>query len=272
MKNILLSFSLCVLCFIFSCSSEGNDKTKTDSAAISKTDSSLNFLNTDSGKLEIKSIAGLKENDATLYSSDGKIAQQGKLLDNKPVGAWVKYDNAGSVISAYHYSNGKAIHKLDPTDFNFVTCIKPGFGATFSVPKSWPETASPDPAQLVAFSKSTTDPGSKLHPNFNFRHEKLRAGDSLKGLANMQLQVLHENVGRVDIVEQSDFVVDGCQATRHYGMFSEETGTVGFLSAIIISGDDVWFLSCEAQNNKPGDFLNYQGVFQEILESFKKAK
>ncbi|CAN5915106.1 hypothetical protein BH11BAC7_BH11BAC7_20250 [soil metagenome] len=271
MKKTFLFSGVCIFSFLVSCSSDATDKRKTDSIIV-KNDSALKILNTDSGKLEITTTPGWKESEATLYSEDGKITQQGKFFENKPAGAWVKYDAAGKIISAYHYSNGKPIHKLDPEDFNFVTCAKPGFGATFSVPANWTETPSPAPSQLAAFSKNVTDPNIKLHPNFNFRHEKLHAGDSLEGLANMQLQILHENVGRVDLVEKSNFIVDGCKATRQYGMFSEETGTVGFLSAIIISGNEVWFFSCEAQNNKPGDFLNYQGVFQQILESFKKAK
>ena len=271
MKNTLPFFSLCVLSLFSSCTSEESDKTNEDSAK-NENAASVKILTTDSGKLEIKSFTGLKESDATLFSSDGKVVQQGKFLDDKPAGAWVKYDRAGNIISAYHYSNGKPIHKLDPEDFNFVTCAKPGFGATFSVPKSWPETISPDPSHLIAFSKNSSEQSGALHPNFNFRHEKLRPGDSLSGLANMQLEILHENVGRIDLVEQSDFMLDECKATRRYGMFTEETGTVGFLSAIIISDYDVWFFSCEAPNNKPGDFLKYQGVFQEILESFKRIK
>jgi hypothetical protein len=271
MKKNLPLFGICILFFLASCSSDVSDKTKTDSVQ-NYTSASATILSTDSGKLEIKRIGALKESEATLFSSDGKISQKGKFFENKPAGAWLKYDASGKVISAYHYSNGKPMHKLDPEDFNFVTCAKPGFGATFSVPKAWPETPSPDPSQLVAFSKNVADPTVTLHPNFNFRHEKLHPGDSLEQLANMQLQVLHENVGRLDLVEKNEFSVDGCAATRCYGMFSEESGTVGFLSAVIISGDDVWFFSCEAQNNKAGEFLIYQGVFQEILESFKRVK
>jgi hypothetical protein len=255
----------------FSCGSEENKKNASDSTANAKAETSVRTVTTDSGKLEIKAIAGLKESDAILYSENGKIAQQGKFFDNKPAGAWIKYDQSGNVISAYHYSKGKPSQQLDPQDFNFTTVTKPGFGATFSVPKNWPETPTPDPAHLIVFSKDIKDP-STLSPNFNFRHEKLHPGDSLQSLANMQIQVLHENVNRVDIVSQDLFVVDGCNAIRTYGMFSEESGAVGFLSAIIISGDDVWLLSCEASNNKPEEFLKYQGVFQAILESFKKAK
>jgi hypothetical protein len=273
MKKILpaIYFASVLIC-ASSCSSDPNEKPKTDSAAVPSKDSTVNILKTDSGRLEIKSTGGLKEKDATLFSENGKITQKGKFFDNKPAGAWVKYDDAGNAISAYHYSNGKPVHKLDPDDFNFVTCAKKGFGATFSVPKNWPETSSPDPSNLIAFSKDVKDPAVKLHPNFNFRHEKLQPGDDLAKLSQMQLQVLHENVGRVELVEQSDFIVDSCNATRSYGMFTEESGTVGFLSAIIISGNEVWFFSCEAQNNNPGDFLTYQGVFQAILESFKRTQ
>ncbi|MDQ3108491.1 MAG: hypothetical protein M3R17_01230 [Bacteroidota bacterium] len=271
MKKFLpLIYCGCIL-FFAGCSSEENKNPTGDSAVAVKNDPSVNIIKTDSGRLEIKPISGIEESDAVLYSADGKIVQEGKFFDNKPAGAWLKYDEAGNVVSAYHYSQGKPAHKLDPEDFNFITISKKGFGATFSVPQKWPETPSPDAAHLVAFSKDLKDPSIKLNPNFNFRHEKLHAGDSLHGLSNMQLHILHENVGRVFIIEKSDFVLDGCEATRSYGTFTEESGTVGFLSAIIISGDDVWFFSCEAQNNKEGEFLNYQGVFQRILESFKKV-
>lgn len=274
MKNNLIAFFFAgAFLFTSACSPGEHEKAGLDTMPLETDKSkSINILTTDSGKLFINSVAGQKESEATLLSADGKLLQEGKFFDNKPAGAWLKYDDNGKVISAYHYSNGKPSHKLDPEDFNFTTCAKPGFGATFSVPRAWPETVSPDPSHLVAFSKNVNDPQITLHPNFNFRHEKLHPGDSLEGLANTQLEILHENVGRLDLIEKSVFTVDGCKATRCYGMFAEESGTVGFLSAVIVSGDDVWFFSCEAQNNKPGEFLIYQGVFQEILESFKRVK
>ncbi|CAN5319056.1 hypothetical protein BH09BAC5_BH09BAC5_30020 [soil metagenome] len=258
-------------CILFaSCSSNENKKNISDSAVSPV--SGLQKTNTDSGTLEVKSIPGLKESNATLTSAAGKITQKGKFYNNEKAGAWIKYDENGKAISALHFSKGKPIHELDPEDFNVRTINDKGFGATFQVPEKWIDGGSPDHSRLISFYKKLKDPAAELDPNFNFRHEKLQPGDSLKNIADTQMEILHENVGRVDMVEESYFVIDSSNAIRRYGMFSDESGSVGFLNAIIVSGNDVWVLSCEASNAKAGDFLSYQGVFQSILESFKRAK
>lgn len=262
--KLIFPFSIFIF-LLFSC---GNNETKSSKDSAGRTDLSK-MQKTDSGNLEIKPAYG-KENDAVLYDENGKVLQRGKMLDQKAVGAWVKYDSAGKPVSAMHYSKGKPAHKLDPEDFNLTPFTQSGLAATFSIPKKWKQNPQEQPG-LYVFHKETGT-ASHISPNFNFRHEKLQPGDDLDKVAQMQLQVLHENVGRVELIDEAKITIDSCPVFRRYGMFTVPEGTTGFLSAIIISGDDIWFFTAEAPNNQPGEFLAYQGVFQSVLESFRRTK
>jgi hypothetical protein len=267
MKTIFPIFIFSLL--FFSCGNE-EKKNPADSAPAQNTPLAKK-QQTDSGNLEIKPVAGLPEQNAVLYDANGKIIQKGKFMNDKPVGAWIKYDAAGNAISAVHYSSaGVPSNSLDPQDYNFIPFTKKDFGATFNVPKSWKEIPGGQGTFITFYKKL---PDSTLQaPNFSFHREKLQPGDDLEKLANMQLQVLHENVEHVVPIDKMNIIIDSCKAIRCHGTFTDQRGTTGFMSAIILSGNDLWFLNCEAPNNKQGEFLNYEGVFEAVLESFKRTK
>jgi hypothetical protein len=50
-------------------------------------------------------------------------------------------------------------------------------------------------------------------------------------------------------------------------MFYNDNSKVGFLMTIVVKGNRAWFFSCNAQNMTNGEFLRYQGVFEEIVET-----
>jgi hypothetical protein len=252
----------------FSCGNE--EKKNPADSTVAQNEPLAQRQQTDSGNLEIKNVSGLQESNAVLYDANGKVLQKGKFLDNKPAGAWVKYDNNGNVINATQYFNGVPTHKLDPQDFNFIPYTKKDFGATFNVPKNWEEIPDKQ-GTFISFAKELHD-STILNPNFSFHREKLQPGDNLEKLVAMQMQVLHENVGHVVPIDKTTLTIDSCSAIRYHGTFTDARGTTGFMSAIILSGNDLWFLNCEAPNNKQGEFLNYEGVFESVLESFKRVK
>ncbi len=229
------------------------------------------IIQTDSGRLEIENTNGLEERKATLYDKNGKVLQTGMFLDNKAAGAWIKYDAFGNVISAEHYSAGKPIHELDKTDFSFRTWENKQFGAKFSVPKNWREIPSPNPATIASFEKEVKDSSTRMKPNFNVARAQLQPGDNLDKLAMMQIQLLHENMERVEVVEESYLTIDSCKAFRRFGKYYSDNVNVGFLDVIIVSGNTAWLFSCASENNEQGDFLKYQGLFQEIVESFQRV-
>ncbi len=259
-----------MLLFGNSCHSDNSIISKNDS--LSKIDSSIISIETDSGRLEIIHRKKTNEADFFLFSKNGKILQQGNYLENEVSGPWIKFDENGNAISAYHFSKGKAIHKLDSSDFNFVVYSSKNLGASFSYPKNWKEEFSNETSGIIAFSKTLKDKSPTTLAHFSIRHEQLQKGDNLEKLGQMQIQNLHENADRVELVNEIFYEQDSCQVLRRFGMYSDDSGTIGFLYAILLNRDNVWFLTCESPNNVAGQFLNYQGVFQEVLESFKSLK
>lgn len=274
MKSITKFLSLLAIIIAFpSCSSDNSPKTFSDSfnpnAVMEK-----KVIQTDSGKIEIEMVQGSNEGKAILYSEQGKVLQKGMYVNNQPAGAWIKYDAAGNVISAEHFSKGKPLLQLDKNDFNFREWDNQKIGLKFKVPKDWKEIPSPNPALLVSFEKRNID-STHVHvkPNFSIVRATLQRGEDLQSLAKMQMDLMHKNYDRVEPpIDENNIVVDSCLAFRRYGMYSSGNQQVGYLNVIIVQGINVWFFSCEAQNNEQAEFLKYQGVFEEILESIQRTK
>lgn len=253
------------IALVFSACSSGIDPKKVSDTA---TDGAqIISIQTDSGRIEVDA-----DGKAVLYYENGKVKARGEYVEGKPAGAWIRYDENGNVISAAHLSDGKPLYQLDKNDFEFRTWKNEKLGAQFNVPKEWKEVPSPNPALVASFEKTISDTAIHIRPNFNIARAQLQPGDSLAGLAQLQLNMLHESMGRVDIVEEAYITIDGCKAFRRYGMYFTGDNKVGFLNLIIVSGNDAWFFSCEAQNKNQGEFLLYQGVFQQITESFHRIK
>lgn len=272
MKN-LFAFTLLSALAFSSCSSseEPKEENKVDSSASVIAPAAIKTtLQTDSGKYEIETIPGNSEAKAVLLDANGKIIARGLMLDGKPSGAWVKYDANGNIISAEHYSQGKPLHPLDVNDFNFRTWENQKLGVRLNIPKNWKELPSDNPALIASFEKENKDTAIHIKANFNLVRAKLAPTDNLEKLEQMQIDMMHQNFGRVEIVEEKNFIVDSCSAFRRYGMYYVDNNKVGFLNVIIVHGTDAWLFSCEAQNKQDGEFLKYQGVFQQIVESFQR--
>jgi hypothetical protein len=263
-----IRFALPAFLFI-SCSSESPKSENKNDTAVSSANKTI--LQTDSGRIEVETMAGTDEGKATLVDANGKITGRGMLIDGKISGAWVRYDANGNIISAEHFSEGKPLHALDKNDFDFRSWENKQLGVRIKVPKNWKELPSANPALVASFQKDDADTSVHMKANFNIARAALAPGDNLEKLTQMQIDMMHQNFGRVEIVEENKIVLDSCSAFRRYGMYFVENNKVGFLNVIIVHGNDAWFFSCEAQNKADGEFLKYQGVFQEIVESFQRV-
>lgn len=257
---------LLFILFLFSCSSQ-EEKKKNDSVPQQDTSSIAQTLQTDSGRLVIR-----KDGQAFLYDGNEKMKASGYYDRGGPSGAWLHYDENGKVIDAKFLKEGKVTHELDKNDFNFRTYENKQLGVKFLVPKDWKELPSPNPALLASFEKEISGDSIKIKPNFNVSRAKLEPGDNLQKLADLQIDILQKQFGRVDRIHEANFTVDSCNGFLRYGMYYMEQNTVGYLNAIIVNGNDAWFFSCEAQNKSQGEFLLYQEVFQKIVDSFRRVK
>ncbi|GAB4137007.1 MAG: hypothetical protein Fur0041_11680 [Bacteroidia bacterium] len=224
-------------------------------------------IETDSGKLEVFQLNGVNDGAAVLYGKDGKKIAEGTFAGGKKTGAWLRYDNNGKVIAAEHLSGDQVLHVLDVNDFDFIRYTNKEMGISFEVPRAWKELKSPNNALVASFEKPVNDKDVLLKPGFNLAKGKLQPGDNLKKLSDMHMQMLHNEMGRVELVDEENFTVDSCVAFRRYGMYYTKTSKAGFLNAIIIKGENVYVFDAVAQNKTQGEFLKYQSVFQHIAES-----
>jgi hypothetical protein len=122
---------------------------------------------------------------------------------------------------------------------------------------------------LISYEKEVTEEGILIMPNFNIAKGKLEAGQTLEILAEQQMNMLHEVVGRVETVHESYVTVDSCRTFLRYGKYYTENNMIGFLDAIVIKGDTMWVISCAAQNREQGEFLKYQSVFENLVMSIQ---
>ncbi len=264
-------FSIFVL-LLTSCSNENTDQGAKDSVADSMSIvSSKQEFETDSGKLVITHIQGVEIDSAVLYGKDGKISARGFMFNNKPSGAWVYYDANGNITKAEHFAGESMKYNLDVEDFKTSRITFKEMGISAEIPVNWKPIESPNTASLISYEKVVTEDGILMMPNFNIAKGKIEAGQTLESLAAEQLNMLHQNVGRVELIDESFLMIDSCKSFRRYGMYFTENNKVGFLDAIIVKGDTIWVISCAAQNREQGEFLKYQSVFESLVMSIKIA-
>lgn len=249
-----------------------NNAEKKDSVADSAgmtDENATREIQTDSGKLIITHLQGTEIDDVVMMDAAGNIAARGYMFNNRLTGAWLKYDVNGNVITAMHYSEGVPKYALDANDFKTERVEYKEMGISFAVPVNWDTIAPFNPKSFVSYEKEVIEAGLIMKPNINIAKGSLETGQTLESLAAQQLDLLHQTVGRVELVDEAFFTIDSCKAFRRYGMYYTEDNKVGFLDAIIIKGNDVYVISCAAQNREQGEFLKYQAVFENVVLSMQ---
>lgn len=227
---------------------------------------------TDSGQLEVPVINGKKNGKAELKNAAGKVIGTGYFVNDVQAGVWKRFDDAGKLISVNQFSSGKAVRTLDVTDFETRKFENAAMNIRLRIPKYWKEVTSPNPNLMAIFEKEASDTTTSQAPSVNVVKAVLGQNETLEKLAADQLQLMHQGVDRVEVIDEQFFNLKQAHGFRRYGMYTIEKMTVGYMNAILISGEDVYVFSCVADNSKPGDFLAYQAVFDELVESFEKAR
>lgn len=224
-------------------------------------------VQTDSGKLVISHRDGQDLEDVILLDANGQIKARGQFYNNQPAGAWLKYGADGNVATAVQFSEGVAQYNLDAEDFRTERVEMKQMGISFVKPMKW-DTVSPyNPLTFVSYEKDVNEAGIIMKPNINISKGTLEAGQTLESLAADMLNLLHQQVGRVELVDETYLTIDSCNSFRRYGMYYTADNKVGFLDAIILKGSTIWVISCAAQNKEQGEFLKYQAVFENLVLS-----
>lgn len=265
-KALIIPFFLSLA--VVGCSEREPTSSTIDSANLKR----VTTIATDSGTLFISTLSGSKADKVELKDASGKLISSGLFLNGKPAGAWKRFDASGKLLNVKHYSEGQVVRELDVNDFDFRVYQNQAMGMQINIPKLWDEEVSPNPALMASFTKTSADTNSIQPPAMNIAKAQLNANETLEKLAAMQLNMLHEGISRVEIIEESYFDADSCRGFRRYGMFTSGDQNIGFLTAIIVSDNTAWMFSCVANNGRKAEFLSYQSVFDEIVISFKRLK
>jgi hypothetical protein len=264
---------LFVACVAFAaCSSPEEKKSVANDSTQKSAEPEKLVVETDSGRIEYTMANGQRDGWAVQYSKDGKIKSVAMFDNDVQAGVLKRYDEQGKLIEVKHYSNGKALFDLELADFDLTTFQDSAIGLSIMIPKGWTMLPSPNPKLMASFQKPVDTAQVALRPNINIVTAKLKKGETLDALANLSFDMMEKELGPVNKVFEERLRIDGCDAFKRYGMYKTDACLVGFLDAIVVSGDDVWFISCAAQNNENSEFLKYQAVFDEIISSFKKSK
>lgn len=265
----LFCIAIAVL-LLAACSSKDNaDKQKAeDSVAALKP----KFFQTDSGRLEVPVRDGKKNGIAVLRNAAGIVVGSGLFVNDVQAGVWKRFDASGKLISVNQFSSGKAVRTLDITDFEKRKFENAAMNIRLSIPKLWTEVESPNPALMAIFEKNINDTTVVQPPAVNVVKAVLGKNETLEKLAADQLNLLHQAINRVEVIDEQYFTLNKTTGFRRYGMYTIDNITVGFMNAILINGNNVYVFNCIADNSKPGDFLAYQAVFDEMVESFEIIK
>lgn len=260
-----------VLCFtLFSCGEETKpvSETTVDTNAVDTISNVANTreVQTDSGKLIITTRAGQEIDEAVLLDANGKVIAKGQLYNNEPTGAWLRYDEKGNVVNAVHHA-GTTSYTLDPADFKTERVEMKEMGISFVKPVDWDTAAPFNAANFVSYEKEVNGEAMLMNPNINISKGNLEAGQTVESLQADMLNMLHNTVGRVDLVDESYLTIDSCKSFRRYGMYYSGESKFGFLDAIIVHGSNVFVISCTAPNMEQGEFLKYQSVFENLVMS-----
>lgn len=272
MSMKVFHFLLAIPCtFLLSCGDDATAEEQKKDSPATRTISDVattREVQTDSGKLIITTRAGQDVEEAVLLDANGKLLGRGQLYNNQPTGAWLKYDDKGNVVKATHYA-GATQYELDAKDFKTVRVEMKEMGISFVKPVDW-DTVSPyNPMTFVSFEKEVYGTDMLENPNINISKGTLEPGQTLESLSNDMLTMLHNAVGRVELVDEAKLTIDSCPGFRRYGMYYNGDRKYGFLDAIIVHGTTIYVISCTAPNMQQGDFLRYQAVFEALVMSVK---
>ena len=259
-----------VVSLLAACSANDNaDKKKAeDSIAALKPE----FFQTDSGRLEVPVRDGKKNGTAVLRNANGVVIGSGLFVNDVQAGVWKRFDQNGKLVSVNQFSSGKAVRTLDISDFEKRKFENAAMNIRLSIPKLWIEVESPNPALMAIFEKNIADTSVVQPPAVNVVKAVLGKNETLEKLAADQLNILHQAINRVEVIDEEYFTLKKTTGFRRYGMYTVDNITVGFMNAILINGNDVYVFNCVADNSKPGEFLAYQAVFDELVESFETIK
>lgn len=238
---------------LWSCSTEQND----------------NNINTgDNSSLKGEEIP-LDTNGIKTFHENGKVKEEGLLIDKKKIGLWKNYDENGNLINAFHFFNDSLIFELDKTELDFKSISIAKHNIVFSISKNFNKVNIDGMSENILFAaKKNCDKDLKTFcPNLVVTVENnisYNLKDSINQLAERVKSKFEKfkliNIEKVPSIENSFKIT-------FIGRINNKK--LGGVVLAFIKDKKLFNFSYVGGNEEKDEFLKQKDVVDEIIASIK---
>ncbi|HEY8971779.1 MAG TPA: hypothetical protein VIM64_21910 [Puia sp.] len=200
------------------------------------------------------------------FFANGNIKDAGLLVNGLKTSVWKFYDSSSNhLIRVQHFSEDTAIYDLSVDDFDLVEKSNDAAGFSIRLPFTWVKKLS-DSAILLTSHKDCDS--AAFCPNITITKGSMDA-HSLADFIDTAKNALMNRFQDCHFVSERHILVNNKPSFQTAFTFLEENHNLAGLITIIQNGPNVYNIVSMADNNPPGSFLKYKGLFEEIANTFR---
>lgn len=207
---------------------------------------------------------GTRKGFYKLFNDAEQIIEEGSIIDNNKEGLIKTYQN-NSLKAVTYYEKNKKVYELDKNDFIYDSLDLKLFKIMF--PISWEKSIRPQENVLLIGHKKC-DSTDMFCPSFSITNESLKT--SLIDYSSNALLLMQSKVEKMKIINKNNFTINGFDVVQVRYMILKDGVTLGLQTGFFKIDDVVYILTGTALNSNEGNFLKYDGLFEEIILSLHK--
>lgn len=261
LKNkYIISFSVSIISYCCA------DRVKVDNEyyTLVDNDSVFNIIHEGKIKEQYQIINGQKNGYYKFYDKNLKVKEDGHLVRGKKDGIIKLYDSL-DLLSVSYYENDKFIYDLDKKDFIYDTIKLSSF--SLFVPKNWKSNLNAsNGAELI--SHKNCDTSEIFCPVFSVTSEI--ANISLDSYCSKVLELMFSSVENIRLINKKKLTTNKIDIVQIRYSMSQGGKDIGFQTGVCKIKDKFFVLTGAAFNGKDGQFLKYDGLFQELILSVRE--
>ncbi|MCA6437456.1 MAG: hypothetical protein IM600_10135 [Bacteroidetes bacterium] len=247
---------------ILSCGSDNNSSN--ESFSMIGSDSVLKITSNE----KIKEMYQIKDGEKTgfykLYNDEGGVIEEGSVIKGNKEGLIKLYQNSVLTSVAYYEKNLK-VYELDKHDFIYDSLNLKYFKICF--PKNWKTNINPQ-ENVLLIGRKNCDSSDVFCPVFSITKEKTNL--SLKEYSSNALSLMQSKIEKMKILNENNFTINGFNIIQVRYMILKDGQTLGLQTGFCKINDEIFVMTGTAINDKDGEFLKYDGLFEEIILSIYK--
>lgn len=231
---------------------------------IVENDTILNIVNKGKIKERHQIINGIKTGFYKLYDDMENLQEEGNYLNNNKDGIIKTYKNL-ELKSVSYFEENKKIYDLDRDDFIYDTVKFDMF--KIIMPKKWNTKINLN-ENVLLISQKKCDSTFVFCPSFSITKETTKL--NLENYTSSALLLMSRNVDKMKLIHQNDITINGFKIILIRYIILKEGKKIGVQTGFCKISNEVFVLTGTAINEIEGEFLKYDGLFEEIILSIHK--